>query len=103
MNRMRTLQDPATLALFRQHVDAALYDEYHLEEGEAIVKGQSFTHLKNRLRDEGWRGVSRYYVLKEALEWAGYRVVRGRGKRIYHGGHYGLGVPCDVVTTKQPN
>jgi hypothetical protein len=76
--------------------------EYTLSTGET-VQGNAFSYVIQHLRNYSrsgrrWRLPGRFYDHVEAIEEAGFKVLRGRGRRIYHGGKYGLGVECDVVT-----
>lgn len=63
----------------------------------SFVRGQAITYLQQSLRDDGWRAVT-YSNLTHLAENSGGRLAfaRGRGRRIYHGGHYGFGGECDV-------
>jgi hypothetical protein len=84
---------------FRADVTKVLRDSYTLECGTE-VRGQSMTYLRQCLRDEGWRGLQPWR-LEDKLKAAGFKVSRGRGLRIYHGGVRKLGVTCDVVHAKE--
>lgn len=80
---------------FRRAVADLVNGDYTLKNGKR-VKGQAFSHLQTSLRKDGWRGMGDY-PLRQMLERVGFTVSRGRGERVYHGGHRNLGMECDVV------
>lgn len=80
---------------FKADIAKVLYDKYTLENG-VEVKGQSISFVQRHMRDEGWKGMQAW-KLEDELKRTGFKVSRGRGLRIYHGGVRKLGVTCDVV------
>ncbi len=62
-----------------------------------VVAGQAMSYLQQRLRDDGWKGVSYANIVKYVEGCPALSFDRGRGRRIYHGGKMGWGSLCDVV------
>lgn len=91
---------------FREDVREHLHGEYLLDDG-SIVYGNSTSYVKQWLRDSNtsnrrWRNLGNDSRFEDLCELKGFKVRRGRGRRIYHGGKMGWGVPCDVITELHP-
>lgn len=91
----------ATKTMFQDDVLHYLGASYMLASG-AVIEGQSFSHLKQCLRDRyagrKWRIGGGYYDLVEALEEAGFKVLRARTMRYTRNGQFKPYAECDVVT-----
>lgn len=75
-----------------------LTDTYTTDDGATTFQGQSLSHVIAEVRYAGFVVPGRGSGLSDIFEALGFRIVRARGRRIYHGGKYGYGVECDCVT-----
>lgn len=93
--------DAATLKQFQSDVARYLRSDYMLPSGE-VIKGQSLTHLQQCLRmgENGrrWQLRGGYCGFTDALEKAGFKLVRARTMRYTRKGDYKPYQQCEVVT-----
>ena len=90
--------DTQTRTRFAADVAKLLCASYMLDDG-TVIKGQSYTHLVSCLRDMRWR-LPNYCDMVEALEKAGFKVIRARTMRYTRRGELKPYAKCDCVTTR---
>lgn len=102
MTRNSNFATPAMREAFVDDVLNELGGSYALEDG-TIIKGQSFSYLQQVLRDRTLGG--RKWVLgggncgfSNALEEAGFKIIRARTMRYTRRGEFKPYQMCDVVT-----
>ena len=87
--------------MFQLDVRGHLHGEYLLEDGR-VVFGMSTTYVLRWTRDcnasgRRWRNLGGDSQFEDLCERAGFRVLRGRGRRFTHRGT-AWGGRCDVIT-----
>lgn len=91
---------------FQADIRDHLFGEYLLDSGE-IVFGNSTSHVRSWMRGMNasgrrWRNLGSDSGFEDLCEAQGFKVRRGRGRRMYKGGKTSWGVPCDVITELTP-
>lgn len=105
MYRQSMFANEATRNAFADDVLEMLGARYALEDG-TIIEGQAFSFLQSLLRDgcrasggrRRWTLPGGYGGFRDALEEAGFKVIRARSMRYTRTGAFKPYQMCDVVT-----